>query len=54
MSDKDIIKALETCILGDCRGCFYGNTDQRHCRDDLMKQSLDLINRVKEMVGEDE
>ena len=47
MTDKDNIKALECCILGDCQGCYYGNTDQRHCRDDLMQNSLNLINRQK-------
>ncbi len=45
MTDKEIIKALETCILGDCQGCFYGDTNQRGCTDDLMKNALDLINR---------
>lgn len=47
MTDNDIIKALECCILGYCRDCFYGDTDQRHCRDDLMQNALDLINRQK-------
>ena len=45
--DNNIIKALECCILGDCQGCFYGDTDQRHCKDDLMQNALELINRQK-------
>ena len=47
MEDREIIKALECCIEGYCPDCFYGNTDQRHCRDDLMQNALDLINRLQ-------
>ena len=47
MTDNEIVKALECCVLGYCRGCFYGETDQRHCKDDLMTNALDLINRTK-------
>ena len=47
MTDSEIVKGLECCILGDCQGCFYGDTDQRHCKDDLMQNALDLINRQK-------
>lgn len=47
MTDNEIKKALECCILGDCQGCFYGDTDQRHCKDDLMQNALDLINRLE-------
>lgn len=61
MTDAEIKKALECCILGDCQGCFYGDTDQRHCKDDLMQNALDLINRqeeeierVKDMVAQNE
>ena len=50
MTDKDIIKALECCILGYCQGCFYGETDQRHCKDDLMKNALALINIDEEAI----
>lgn len=28
MTDAEIIKALECCIIGDCQGCIYGGTDQ--------------------------
>ena len=45
LTDSEIKKALEVCIDGYCRGCCYGDTDQRHCRDDLMQEALDLINR---------
>jgi FtsZ-binding cell division protein ZapB len=45
MTDAEVKKALEVCIDGYCRGCCYGDTDQRHCRDDLMQEALDLINR---------
>lgn len=44
-TNKEIKKALECCIFGDCQGCLYGDTDQRHCKDDLMRNALDLINR---------
>ena len=47
MPDNEIVKALECCILGDCQGCFYGDTDQRHCKDDLIQNALDLINRLQ-------
>lgn len=50
MTDEQIIKALECCMLGDCQGCFYGDTDQRHCKDDLMKNTLDLINRQQSAI----
>ena len=45
LTEQEIMKALECCILGDCQGCYYGDTDQRHCKDDLMQNALDLINR---------
>ena len=45
LTDAEVKKALEVCIDGYCRGCCYGDTDQRHCRDDLMQEALDLINR---------
>lgn len=47
LTDAEIIKALKCCIIGDCQGCVYGETDQRHCKDDLMKNALDLINRLE-------
>ena len=47
LTDAEIKEALECCILGDCQGCFYGDTDQRHCKDDLMQNALNLINRLQ-------
>ena len=51
MTDSEIMKALECCILGDCQGCFYGDTDQRRCKDDLMQNALDLINRLTDQLN---
>ena len=51
MTDKEIIKALECCILGDCQGCFYCDTDQLRCKDDLMQNALDLINRITDQLN---
>jgi hypothetical protein len=45
MKDKEIIKALETCILGDCEVCTCRCGSVGDCRDTLNKHSLDLINR---------
>ena len=47
MTDNEIIKALECCIIGDCFGCYYGETNQRNCKDCLMENALALINRQK-------
>ncbi|MGN0114846.1 MAG: hypothetical protein ACI396_05925 [Acutalibacteraceae bacterium] len=45
MTDNEIIKALECCVLGDCDlcNCKCGSTGD--CRDALNKKTLDLINR---------
>ena len=50
LTDAEVKKALEICIDGYCRGCCYGDTDQRHCRDDLMQEALDLINRYERRI----
>ena len=47
LTDNEILNAAECCTIGDCRGCFYGDTDQRRCRDDLIKNLVDLINRLQ-------
>ena len=47
MTDSEIIKALECCIDGYCRGCMYGETLLMTCKDDLMREALALINRQK-------
>ena len=45
MTDNEIIKALETCILGDCDVCNCRCGSVGDCRDTLNKHSLDLITR---------
>ena len=50
MTDKkitaeQIIKALECCILGCCECCAFDDKLNFNCKDDLMKNALDLINR---------
>lgn len=52
MTDKEIVKALECCILEDCQGCFYGDTDRKHCKDVLIENALDLIVSQKEGLEE--
>lgn len=46
MTDKEIIKALECCsnqkYISDCEKCKYFAFD---CKDTLIEQALDLINR---------
>lgn len=51
MNDKDIIKALELCINNDileknCDSCPYRQKCAM-CMDDLMRDALDLINRLQ-------
>ena len=47
MNDNEIIKALEYClaqgITSECEGC----KDKIGCRDTLLSNALDLINRQK-------
>ena len=53
MTDNEIIKALECCVddskgIPQCAVCQYHINDyQGYCADDLMEQSLSLINRQK-------
>ena len=53
MTDKEIIKALECCISTDninpkCESCPYDGDDLlRPCNYNLMKDALDLINRLQ-------
>lgn len=42
MTQDEIKKALETCILGYCTGCPYDGCDG-DCRDELHKDVLTLI-----------
>ncbi len=46
MQDNDIIKALECCDNGLCDGCAY-YPNMIHCRDDLCRDTFDLINRQR-------
>lgn len=47
LPDGEIKKVLECCLYGDCQDCFYGDTDQRCCRDDLMQNCLEYFNRLQ-------
>lgn len=47
LPDGEIKKVLECCLYGDCQDCFYGGTDQRCCRDDLMQNCLEYFNRLQ-------
>lgn len=49
MIDKEIVKALECCKeeIPFCTicPCFEWNNENDFCREDLMQNALDLINR---------
>lgn len=49
MTDNEIIKALECCKNGLCANCPRLNTPEHilHCKEQLMCEALDLINRQK-------
>lgn len=47
MTDNEIKKALEICIMGDCEICSCRCGSVGDCRDALNKKSLDLINRLQ-------
>ena len=49
MEDRDIIKALECCRNGLCTDCPRLNTPSAilRCKEELMCDALDLINRQK-------
>ena len=44
MTDSEIVKALECCLIKDCDNCPF---DQFKCEPGLEKESLALINRQK-------
>ena len=46
MTDNEIVKALECCVEYDCRVCRY-DVNSAICISNLMKDTLDLINRQK-------
>ena len=49
MTDNEIIKALECCGNGLCANCPRLNTPEHilHCKELLMCEAIDLINRKK-------
>lgn len=51
-TDKEIIKTLEICILGDCEVCSCRCESSGDCRDALNKKSLALINRQQAEIKE--
>lgn len=53
MTDKQIAKALECCTVDGEKDCFNcAETNWMSCQDTLMKQALDLINRLKSKIIE--
>ncbi len=61
LTDSEIVKALECCkngTLNDCDGCPCFNDEDtdtaRECVENLMSNSLDLINRLQEKYEEAE
>ena len=52
MTDNDVIKAMECCIendLDDCAECLYLYKEcDGNCIDRLLRDALDLINRLKD------
>lgn len=51
MTDNEIKKALKSCRYGACRFCFYGDTDRTTCKNDLIENALDLIDRQQAEIG---
>lgn len=51
MTDNEIIKALECCSFDDVKKCddcpYYEKETKTYCVNDLIKDTLDLINRQK-------
>ena len=50
MTDNEIVKALECCILSDCsRNCplYYTTLSYHQCREATRKNALNLINRLQ-------
>lgn len=54
LTDKEIVKALECCVNGECPNCplSHNNTGvyNERCGENLMQNALDLINRLQEKV----
>lgn len=47
MTDEQIIKAVDVCRTGTCKGCPYHELYTASCINKLMEDVLDLINRQK-------
>lgn len=48
LTDEEIIEALEFCVKARCsKDCSYKNIGNANCIKNIMKDSLDLINRQK-------
>ena len=50
MTDEQIIKAVDVCKTGTCRGCPYHVLGTAWCISILMKDVFDLINRQKAQI----
>ena len=49
MTDKEIVKALECCIVYEnCEGCPCAEDNSQDCLKATCKNSLDLINRLQD------
>ena len=47
MTDEQIIKAVDVCRTGTCKGCPYHELYTASCINKLMEDVFDLINRQK-------
>ena len=47
MTDNEIIKALECCFDGYCEACAFDDDLNLKCKDNLIENALNLINRQK-------
>ncbi|MBQ0097358.1 MAG: hypothetical protein KBS62_00260 [Oscillospiraceae bacterium] len=48
LTDEEIIEALELCVKARCsKNCSYKNIGNANCIKNIIKDSLDLINRQK-------
>lgn len=45
MTDKEIIRALRCCAVGECKDCAM-HEDKQHCQEKLLDKAADLIERL--------
>ncbi len=50
MTDNEIIKALECCVQGYCRGCAFDDGANFNCKDNVMESAFNLINNKNEEI----